>query len=310
MVIQQLSRLAEETDANPQSRLEALRAERDRIDRAIEEVDRVGVTALPAERALERAREIIALAEELTSDFRAVRDEFERLNRGLRQSLMENEGSRGDVLESLFAGVDLIGDSDAGIVSESELPVRRQRLSDLGTLWSSAGVQSPDRRIQQVPAVCAKHRVVGPSESEIRVTPDHAVRSAGRHRSWHRRLLGLCSRKQRWLRPHASAGPAVQLNRVADKGEHVASGGKGHPEFHRPRVRQVTVRVLSDRDGDHAVVSRPSLPARAGGVDVELGVVERQVHARRGNRPAPKQSGGAGNVLATEGACAVHGSSP
>ena len=43
-------------------------------------------------------------AEELTGDFRKVRDEFDHLNRGLRQSLMENEGSRGDVLKrSLLA---------------------------------------------------------------------------------------------------------------------------------------------------------------------------------------------------------------
>lgn len=114
LVIQQLSRLAEETDTNPTSRLEALRKERDRIEQAIAEVERSGVTALPVDRAVERAREVIALAEELTGDFRSVRDEFDKLNRGLRQSLMEHEGSRGDVLEALFAGVDLIGESDAG----------------------------------------------------------------------------------------------------------------------------------------------------------------------------------------------------
>lgn len=114
VVIHQLSRLAEETNTNPQSRLAALRAERDRIDRAIAEVERSGVKALAPDRAVERAREVIALAQELAADFRSVRDEFERLNRGLRQSLMENEGSRGDVLEQLFAGVDLIGESDAG----------------------------------------------------------------------------------------------------------------------------------------------------------------------------------------------------
>jgi Protein of unknown function (DUF3375) len=114
LVIQQLARLAEETDTNPSSRLESLRAERDRVDRAIAEVERAGVRAIPADRAIERAREVIALAEELTGDFRSVRDEFDKLNRGLRQSLMENEGSRGDVLGALFAGVDLIGESDAG----------------------------------------------------------------------------------------------------------------------------------------------------------------------------------------------------
>jgi len=114
LVIQQLSHLAEETDTNPTSRIESLRAERDRIDRAIEEAERYGVKTIPTERALERTREVIALAEELTADFRSVRNEFDRLNRGLRQSLMENEGSRGEVLEALFAGVDLIGESDAG----------------------------------------------------------------------------------------------------------------------------------------------------------------------------------------------------
>lgn len=114
VVIHQLSRLAEETNTSPEARLAALRAERDRIDRAIEDVERGGVKTLAPDRALERAREVIALAQELAADFRSVRDEFERLNRGLRQSLMENEGSRGDVLEQLFAGVDLIGESDAG----------------------------------------------------------------------------------------------------------------------------------------------------------------------------------------------------
>ena len=114
LVIQQLAKLAEDTDTNPKSRLTALRAERDRIDRAIAEVERGAVRALPNERALERAREVISLAQELAGDFRSVRDEFDKLNRGLRQSLMENDGSRGDVLELLFAGVDLIGESEAG----------------------------------------------------------------------------------------------------------------------------------------------------------------------------------------------------
>ena len=113
-VILQLTRLAEETDMNPQTRIAALVSERDRIDREIEAVRKGAVKPLPDDRAIERAREIISLADELAGDFRRVRDEFGKLNRGLRQSLIENEGSRGEVLESLFAGVDLIGESDAG----------------------------------------------------------------------------------------------------------------------------------------------------------------------------------------------------
>ncbi len=114
MVIQQLVSLAEETDDNVVNRLKALESERERIDRQIAQVRLHGAQTLAADRALERTREVISLAEGLTGDFRAVRDEFDRLNRGLRQSLMENEGSRGDVLDNLFAGVDVIGESDAG----------------------------------------------------------------------------------------------------------------------------------------------------------------------------------------------------
>lgn len=113
-VIQQLSRLAEETDSNPKTRMAALVAERERIDAEIRALERGGVKTLPDERALERTREIIALAEELAADFRNVRDEFDKLNRGLRQSLMESDGSRGEVLEALFAGVDLIAQSEHG----------------------------------------------------------------------------------------------------------------------------------------------------------------------------------------------------
>lgn len=113
-VINQLQRLAEETDGDRRSRLESLMEQRDRIDREIERVNNGQITTLADDRALERARDIIFLAEELVSDFRQVRDEFERLNRDLRATLIDHEGSRGHVLEKLFSGVDIIGESDAG----------------------------------------------------------------------------------------------------------------------------------------------------------------------------------------------------
>jgi len=113
-VIGQITRLADDTDTQPERRIAALQAERDRIDREIAGLRGGVVHALPADRALERAREVIRLADELAGDFRRVRDDFDRLNRNLRQSLVENDGSRGEVLEQLFAGIDVIGQSDAG----------------------------------------------------------------------------------------------------------------------------------------------------------------------------------------------------
>lgn len=113
-VMQQLTKLAEDTNPDPASRRGALLAERARIDRELEAVGRGEVETLPAERALERARDIIGLADELVADFRRVRDDFDQLNRQLRSDLLNNEGSRGQVLEQLFAGMDLIGETPAG----------------------------------------------------------------------------------------------------------------------------------------------------------------------------------------------------
>ena len=113
-VIHQVQKLAEATDGDQDSRVIGLLAERERLDREIDSIRTHGVTVLPAQRALERTREIIVLSDELAGDFRRVRDDFDRLNRSLRQSLIEYEGSRGEVLEALFAGVDMIGESEAG----------------------------------------------------------------------------------------------------------------------------------------------------------------------------------------------------
>jgi len=114
VVMQQLVRLAEETDSNPETRIAALTAERDRIDRQIEAIRGGRMPALEGPRALERVREIISLADGLAGDFRRVRDQFEALNRDLRGRIMDEESSRGEVLEALFAGADLIADSEAG----------------------------------------------------------------------------------------------------------------------------------------------------------------------------------------------------
>lgn len=114
VVIQQLVRLAEETDTNPETRAASLIAERERLDREIERVRSGSLETLPDNRALERISEIIALADGLAGDFRRVRDDFEVLNRELRERILDEAGSRGEVLESLFAGVDVIAESDAG----------------------------------------------------------------------------------------------------------------------------------------------------------------------------------------------------
>lgn len=114
LVIDALSRLAEDTDADKTRRIQRLRAEQERIEREIAAIEQGVLHILPETTALERTREIITLADGLAGDFRRVRDQFEQLNRDLRARIMENDGNRGEVLDSLFAGIDLITDSEAG----------------------------------------------------------------------------------------------------------------------------------------------------------------------------------------------------
>ena len=114
LVIQQLVQLAEQTESDPAVRLSALYAERDRIDAEIARASAGKVAALDGKRAIERTRQIIQLADDLAEDFRRVRDDFEQLNREFRERIIDDEGERGDILDKLFEGVDLIGDSEAG----------------------------------------------------------------------------------------------------------------------------------------------------------------------------------------------------
>lgn len=114
LVMDQLAQLSRQTDSDPISRLEQLYEERRRIDEEIGAVASGRVSVLEPERAVERLREIVGLAVELSEDFRRVRDDFTRLNRGFRERIIQGEGHRGQVLADLFAGVDLIAESPAG----------------------------------------------------------------------------------------------------------------------------------------------------------------------------------------------------
>jgi hypothetical protein len=114
LVIQALVGLAEDTDTDKYRRIDRLMAEKARIDKEIDAIQKGQMRVLPRDTALERTREIISLADDLTGDFRRVRDQFEQLNRDLRERIMDSDGNRGEVLDSLFAGIDLIAESEAG----------------------------------------------------------------------------------------------------------------------------------------------------------------------------------------------------
>jgi len=114
LVIQALVKLAEDTDTDKSRRIERLEAEKTRIEKEIEAIQEGRMRVIPYPSALEQIREIISLADELTGDFRHVRDQFDQLNNELRERLLDNEGSRGETLVSVFTNYDQISESEAG----------------------------------------------------------------------------------------------------------------------------------------------------------------------------------------------------
>lgn len=110
----QLHRLAVDSDPDARTRIARLEEQRAQIDAEIEAINRGEAPPLDQERAVERVRDILAMAEDIPSDFARVRAEFEELNRDLRARVLESDAAQRAVLDDIFRGVNMIDESDAG----------------------------------------------------------------------------------------------------------------------------------------------------------------------------------------------------
>ncbi|MCY4754905.1 DUF3375 domain-containing protein [Pelomonas aquatica] len=102
------------TDDNPKARLASLYAEKAAIEYRIQEAEAGRIASIDEDRAVERAREIVAQADQLLGDFDRVRDQFEIIHLDLRKRLLQHEGSRRELVEQLLDGIDIIRETDAG----------------------------------------------------------------------------------------------------------------------------------------------------------------------------------------------------
>lgn len=114
LVTGELVQLAHVTAMDPSERLEHLYAERRRLDARIDAALGGEVEVLDEDRAVERLRDVLSLAAELTEDFRRVRDDFAGINREFTERVISDAGQRGQLLADLFAGVDVIAESPQG----------------------------------------------------------------------------------------------------------------------------------------------------------------------------------------------------
>lgn len=109
-----LRTLARDIDPEISTRLESLEAQREELDRQIERASHGDYEVLGHAQVAERVADILDQASAIPADFARVSRDLEDLNRSLRRQLLDPEGSRGDVLDDIFDGVDLISESDAG----------------------------------------------------------------------------------------------------------------------------------------------------------------------------------------------------
>lgn len=103
-----------ETNPDIELRIEALTADRNRIDTQIAKLIRGEHEPVDERRAIDQAQNIISLAAQIPADFARVRNDLEELSRSLMRQLIEEPSSRGTVLDDIFRGVDLLESSDAG----------------------------------------------------------------------------------------------------------------------------------------------------------------------------------------------------
>lgn len=114
LVIQQFERLAHETETDRDIRLADLQRRRESIEAEIRELAE-GELMLPSpDASVDRLRDILQIAAELSGDFLQYREDLRAVDLHLREQILSPETSRGEVLEQLLAGDDLLGQSTVG----------------------------------------------------------------------------------------------------------------------------------------------------------------------------------------------------
>ncbi len=109
-----LEDLREQTEQNPQKRVALLEAERRKIDLAIEKAQAGEIDILSELQIRERFSQLEDMARQLLRDFSEVEYNFRGLDRTIRSRIAKLDGSRGEVLLSVFDENDQIRLSEQG----------------------------------------------------------------------------------------------------------------------------------------------------------------------------------------------------
>lgn len=109
-----LRQIVQGSDADPEHRLELLRAERARLDEQIARAEAGEIDVLDPTAQRDRYQQFASTARELLSDFREVEVKFRALDRQMRETIAGWDGSKGELLDQLLGDRNAISESDQG----------------------------------------------------------------------------------------------------------------------------------------------------------------------------------------------------
>lgn len=109
-----LKQMSHGSESDPQARLKELRKERNRLDAQMKSIEAGEVPLLDDTELRDRFQQFQALARELQADFREVEHNFRMLDRRVRERITRWDGGKGQLLDEIVLGRDLINDSDQG----------------------------------------------------------------------------------------------------------------------------------------------------------------------------------------------------
>jgi hypothetical protein len=101
---------------DPKSRAHRIRDQIAALEAQLSAVEAGHVEVLDRHEAIERIREIFNLATSLRADFRRVEDSWRDADRTLRQSMMGGDSHRGEIMDKLLDGHDILLDTPEGQV--------------------------------------------------------------------------------------------------------------------------------------------------------------------------------------------------
>ncbi len=113
-VFRLLSEIAQETETDPQLRIDRLKQEKTALEHQIAALESGQMAPHNPTRIKEKFLQAEDTARQLLSDFRQVEENFRTLDRGVRERITTSSSGKGQMLDDIFSEQDTITESDQG----------------------------------------------------------------------------------------------------------------------------------------------------------------------------------------------------